>query len=300
LIYGQSMSMDAEETMINRLKQACGYEFTNKLHRMYTDMSLSTDLNIKFNEYLKNENLDLKINFSIYVLQACAWPLGQSNLSPFAIPQELEKSVHMFEKYYNIRYCGRKLTWVHHLCTTELKLGYLKKPYVVSMGTFQMAILLQFESSNTLTFKEIQESTQLNAEQLSRNLQSLIEAKLLTSETTATFDSESSFHLNLTFSNKRTKFKITAVVQKESQQEVEQTRNSIDEDRKLYLQAAIVRIMKARKLLRHNSLIEEVINQSKSRFSPSIPMIKKCIEALIDKQYIERSSQSTDEYNYMA
>lgn len=41
------------------LQQACGYEFTNKLHRMFTDISLSADLNNKFNNYLKQENIDL-------------------------------------------------------------------------------------------------------------------------------------------------------------------------------------------------------------------------------------------------
>jgi cullin 2 len=29
-------------------------------------------------------------------------------------------------------------------------------------------------------------------------------------------------------------------------------------------------------------------------------MIKKCIENLIDKQYIERTSNSADEYSYVA
>merc|ERR1711981_100170 len=40
LIHQQSHSMDLEEAMINRLKQACGFEFTNKFHRMFTDISL--------------------------------------------------------------------------------------------------------------------------------------------------------------------------------------------------------------------------------------------------------------------
>jgi len=58
--------------------------------------------------------------------------------------------------------------------------------------------------------------------------------------------------------------------------------------------------MKSRKNLNHNLLIQEVINQSKQRFSPSVSLIKKCIEILIDKQYIERTAKTKDEYSYIA
>lgn len=69
LIYQLSHSMDSEEGMINRLKAACGYEFTNKLHRMFTDVNLSSDLGQKFNVHLTTNEITLGINFNMMVLQ---------------------------------------------------------------------------------------------------------------------------------------------------------------------------------------------------------------------------------------
>lgn len=51
------------------LQQACGYEFTNKLHQMFTDMNISRDLNKKFEDFCKSKNLDIGVGFSILVLQ---------------------------------------------------------------------------------------------------------------------------------------------------------------------------------------------------------------------------------------
>ena len=51
-------------------QQACGYEFTNKLHRMFTDVSISTSLNKEFLDFIQSkENVELGVNFSIMVLQ---------------------------------------------------------------------------------------------------------------------------------------------------------------------------------------------------------------------------------------
>lgn len=63
LIYGVSSSEELEINMINRLKEICGVEYTSKLNKMFTDMSLSSDLNTKFKGYVKEKNLTGQGNF---------------------------------------------------------------------------------------------------------------------------------------------------------------------------------------------------------------------------------------------
>ncbi|XP_012278270.1 cullin-2 [Orussus abietinus] len=304
LIHQQSHAMEFEEAMIDRLKQACGYEFTNKLHRMFTDISVSADLNAKFVASLRerDEENQLGIGFMIYVLQAGAWPLGlPPSPGPFHVPQQLEKSVQAFETFYHAHFSGRKLTWLHHLCQGELKFNYLKKPYVVTVQTYQMALLLLFQHCDTISCREAAASLRLSHEQLAKHAASLVDCKILKKSTENELEEDTILSLNLDYSNKRTKFKVTGALQRDTApHDTEATHRSVDDDRKLYLQAAIVRIMKSRKLLRHNQLIQEVLGQSKLTFAPSIGMIKKCIEALIDKQYIERTPNSADEYSYVA
>ena len=62
---------------------------------------------------------------------------------------------------------------------------YLKKPYFVTMGTFHMGILLPFNNTETLSFRELFESTQLPERELVKQLQALVETKLITTEVTS-------------------------------------------------------------------------------------------------------------------
>ena len=69
----------------------------------------------------------------------------------------------------------------------------------------------------------------------------------------------------------------------------------LEDDRRIFLQAALVRVIKKEQKIGHNKLIADTISLAAGRFSPKIPQIKNAIEVLIDKQYIERLQPSQDD-----
>merc|ERR1719298_223033 len=73
----------------------------------------------------------------------------------------------------------------------------------------------------------------------------------------------------------------------------------VEEDRTVAIEAAVVRIMKARKALSHQSLLAEVLSQL-AFFRPNPKVIKRRIEALIDREYLERDPEVANAYRYLA
>ena len=56
--------------------------------------------------------------------------------------------------------------------------------------------------------------------------------------------------------------------------------------------------MKSRKKMKHVVLVQETIQQIKSRFTPKIQDIKRSIDQLIEKEYLERLDN--EELGYLA
>lgn len=58
--------------------------------------------------------------------------------------------------------------------------------------------------------------------------------------------------------------------------------------------------MKTRKSLAYSQLIIEVVAQLEQKFLPDVKLIKKQIESLIEREFIERDSENPNVFIYLA
>ncbi|KIO06053.1 hypothetical protein M404DRAFT_139457 [Pisolithus tinctorius Marx 270] len=296
LIHGVSASDEAEASMISKLKEACGFEYTNKLQRMFTDMSLSKDLTDQFKERMQQNHDDMDINFSIMVLGTNFWPLSAPN-NDFIIPPDIFPTYDRFSKYYQTKHSGRKLTWLWNYSKNELRTNYLNQKYILMTSSYQMAVLLQYNKHDTLSLDELIAATAISKDILTQVLTLLVKAKVLINEESDQYDLNPSMSIIL---SKKIRVNLNQPIKAEVKAESSEVLKTVDEDRKYVIQATIVRIMKARKTMKNQPLIQEVISQISQRFAPKIPDIKKAIDTLLEKEYIERVEGTKDTFAYVA
>ncbi|KAJ4164719.1 hypothetical protein LMH87_006381 [Akanthomyces muscarius] len=300
LVHANSSSDDAETSMISKLKEACGFEYTNKLQRMFQDMQISKDLNKEFREHLAGIDSQKTIDSTFSILGTGFWPL-QAPSTHFQPPPEIGGEIEKFTRFYKHKHDGRKLTWLWHLCKGEIKTGYCKSsktPFTFQVSVYQMAILLLFNEKDSYVYEDMLSATALSTEVLDQALAVILKAKVLLVAGGEKPGPGKTFNLNYDFKNKKIRVNLNLGGVKEAKQEEAETNKTIEEDRKLLLQSAIVRIMKARKKMKHTQLVSETINQIRTRFVPKVADIKKCIEILLDKEYLERLDD--DELGYLA
>ena len=152
LVSFASASTDAEESMIARLKEACGFEYTSKIQRMFTEAGLSKELNDRFQESGMQQNKEL--SFYSFVLTSGVWPL-QAPQTDFLVPAELQSTYDEFTRFYHKQHTHRQLAWLWHLSTNELHTNYLSRKYIFTTSTYQTAVLLLFNSETVLTLSLI-------------------------------------------------------------------------------------------------------------------------------------------------
>ncbi|KAK9152548.1 hypothetical protein Sjap_000028 [Stephania japonica] len=303
LLSGKTVSDDAERSLIVKLKTECGYQFTSKLEGMFTDMKTSQDTMHGFHAS-QATNLGDGPTLVVQVLTTGSWPTQPSPTCN--LPTEILGVCEKFRMYYLGTHTGRRLSWQTNMGTADLKATFGKgQKHELNVSTYQMCILMLFNNADRLSYKEIEQATEIPASDLKRSLQSLalIKGKNVLRKEPMSKDigEDDAFFFNDKFTSKFIKLKINTVnAQKESEPEKQETRQRVEEDRKPQVEAAIVRIMKSRRVLDHNNIVAEVTKQLQSRFLPNPVVIKKRIESLIEREFLERDKVDRKLYRYLA
>ncbi|KAF9332439.1 Cullin-4B [Podila minutissima] len=262
LLLNKSASFDAEKSMLSKLKAECGSGFTTKLEGMFKDMDTSKDIMINFRSS-KMHNKIAGLDLTVNVLTQGNWPTYP--------PAEA-----------NIPANGTK----------ELQLSL-----------FQAIVALLFNETgdSSLSYKDIQHLSNIEPKELSRTLQSLACGKyriLVKSPKSKDVSDTDTFKFNEDFTASLTRIKINSIQLKETPEENNSTNERIFQDRQFQVDAAVVRIMKTRKQLSHTLLISELFEQLK--FAIKSTDLKKRIESLIDRDYLERDKTDPTVYKYVA
>lgn len=290
LLNGRSASNDAEKVMISKLKMQCGTHFTSKMEGMLNDLAVGADQKGEFDEHMKQH--DSKIDFSVQVLTTGFWPTYNS--PTIAISPEMTKCIKVFKDWHDKRHAQRKLSWVFSLGNATVRANFGKKTYDLIVTTLQAVALDALNGGKTMKYVELKEVLNLEENVLKPLMHSLSCGKYkVVSKTPSNkqIKNTDSFTANPKFSCNMRKVRIPMA-------SLDASHNSkkVEEDRNHAIEASIVRTMKARKTLKHQQLQAEVLSQL-AFFKPNPRVIKKRIESLIEREYLERSADDNQVYN---
>jgi len=293
LLNQRSASNDAEKAMIAKLKLQCGTQFTSKMEGMLNDLAVGAEQKSEFDQRM--EQLDTKLGFGVQVLSNGNWPSYQAPV--VQLPPQMSKCMEVFQEWHDKKHQKRRLTWVHSLGNASVKATYGKKTYDLQVTTLQAVVLNAFNDNKSYGFNELKQKLNVDDKTLKPIMHSLSCGKhkvIEKSPKSNKIQSTDKFSPNPKFSSNMRKIRIPVATLEQSH-----NKNRVEEDRGVAIEACIVRIMKARKTLAHQQLIAEVLSQL-AFFKPQPRVIKKKIEALIDREYLERSQDNSQQYNYLA
>jgi len=297
LLLNRTENEDVEKNFILKLKLRCGAQFTSKLEGMIKDKNVSKEMNDEFHQsFCKNNPCET----SVQVLTMGYWP--SYTIDDLHVCNEMSESMEKFHEYYKTKTTNRIIRWIHCLGQVIMKGKFGKNTHELIISTYQACILMLFNHSKTLTVGEIQKTVNIPIEMIQSLLNSLSTNKfdfLTKTPEKGRIGINDIFQVNQNFSSKQFRIRVPWM-SKITKEEKKEINDNVCSDRKHVIEAAIVRIMKSRRTMQHTQLIIEILQQLTQHFKPDPRMIKICIENLINKEYLERTEESSSTYNYLA
>ncbi len=315
LLNEETTSNDVEKSVITEFKSARGAGFTSKMEGMVSDLVTSGSNQEKFNERcdkLAPASGPTRVLFEPVVLCQGHWPQFP-DLEKLHEPASFKSLAKSFRDFYEeVTGGSRQIKWVWARGKAEL-FGYFQDKTgapdrrTLKMSMLQASVCLKFNEDATYGAEKLAEELGISTDELAAVVKPMLNRmKRLpdgkTKKIPGPFKQKKGdtggvmYVFNEKYTNPRREVEISVpnlVTSKGAD------KKRVDKGREHQLDAAIVRIMKTRQTLKHQELVSEVTRAIRL-FVPQPAEIKKRIEQLINKEYLERDEEDRKMYNYLA
>jgi cullin 1 len=307
LLNQRSASEDQERSVISKLKLKQGAQFTRAMEGMMNDLANETmrTNQLEFQQWARAKGLAVSNDFSVQVLMNGQWP----SFPP--VPElKYPASVLAWQEQYMEFYKEKKkiLKFQPSVGTITMSAKFNSGTFELIVTTLQAVALNVFNHlgadgpSSAISFSTIRAEMGMADSPESTRIVKIVLHSLACGKfeilskipKNNKIEVDEVFHVNLNFSDKLKKLRI----QMASLESKAKESGEVNEGRDQVIQAAAVRIMKSRKQLSHNILMQEIMMQVHT-FKPTSKLIKKAIEDLIEREYLERDD-SISGYKYLA
>jgi len=313
LLTDASASEDAEAFIVRLLKQEQGFEHTQKLIKMISDIQISKDLNEEFQTVVKSHPKPLELGFSVYVIETGSWPISPPS-SAFNLPAIMERPLETFQSFYDGRHRKRKLVYLHDLARVEVDRVYpvknngRNKIIRLNANGFQAGVMLLFAGleETEVTLKYIIDVLGFTDETARGMLYGLVKTKMLLADSglnPTEWTPDTKFSLNTAIPKiKSGRLNVNLAWTPKTKPVIEN--KELELSRNITLRAWIVKLMKARSsepnpVMTHSSLLTGVTEATKKWFLAQPAVIKKAIEGLIQEEYLERKVDESGAPGYV-
>lgn len=295
---------DHEQLMVSRIRDICGFEFTSKLQKLLTDNAESKRLS----EHYASKRLTPQ-DCSFQVLCSGSWPKEEKPGDCLIFPEQIAREIAAFETFYLQSMQSRKVQWLPHR-------GSVKVLYNLALGDavelvlsfYQAAILLQFGEDLPLgvSFSQLQSTSKFSVELIVSVLCAFLQAKILLANNVVSMDLPISFTRGVFFLNQHfipsvanqpiNLFGETTPAETPVQ---EKPAKSVEQDRLLLIQSAIMRFMKASAQNEQSSIqiLQELSFSLRFSFVPTTDEVKKCLDTLAQREFLQL--QPSGSYLYL-
>ncbi|KAJ6247942.1 cullin-1 [Anaeramoeba flamelloides] len=280
-------------------------ENENENENINENINENVNVNVNENENIhKQKSNNFITNFLL--LTRANWDLynNEPQLHNFI---ENENSSCNLQSFFLNKFPKKKIFFLHSLSTVQLEASFVKKKPQIITSDYQAQILLCFNDTLTFNIDELKNKSQIDDNKIfSQTVISLIKNNILRSKPKITengiLTSDFQIQLNRRYATKRRIIRLKTPQYfdpKKFEKDEKIIQKNLINDRNLFLQLSIIQILKHKKSINHDSLIQEILQKANNKYQINDQLIIDRINFLINYKYLQKIEKQSIQYIYV-